>query len=182
MIDLHDLSDQTKKPKIKKDTVTLIDNYYTHPNTSPLIFRFESEPFTSSDSRLRRSSIKHASIEGKDLYIFDDFFRNIEGEEMQHFSKEASFSRNSYGSSEAIEKGEKPARSMNGKERWQFFSNPPAAILEVYKLFGLLGAKLNADITTLPWELCDQSSHGSSAVLVNKIEEASQESMELGKH
>ena len=182
MINLSGVSDQIEKPKIKKDTATLLDNYYTHPNTSPLIFQFESQPFISSDSRLQSSSIKRASIAGKDLYIFDDFFLPSESEEMQYFSKNASFSRNSYGSPEAIENGEKPAHSMNGKERWQFFSHPPVAITEVYKLFATLGAKLNADITTLPWELCDQSSHGSPAVIANKLEEASEESRELGKH
>jgi hypothetical protein len=71
---------------------------------------------------------------------------------------------------------------MNGKERWQFFSNPPTAIREVYKLFGTLAHQLNADVTTLPWELCDSSSHGSPAVIANKLEEASLESRELGKH
>ena len=182
MIQLNGVSDKTEKPKIKKITASLLDNVYTHPNTSPLIFQFESQLFTSSDSRLQSASIKRAVIGEKDLYVFDGFFLPSEREEMQHFSKSASFSRNSYGSPEAIENGEKPARSMNGKERWQFFSHPPAAITEVYKLFATLGAKLNSDITTLPWELCDQSSHGSPAVIANKLEEASEESRELGKH
>jgi len=34
----------------------------------------------------------------------------------------------------------------------------------------------------LPWELCDPSSQGSPAVIANKLEEASKESRELGKH
>lgn len=182
MINLNESSDKTEKPNIKKTTAPLLDNIYTHPNTSPLTFQFESQLFTSSDSRLQSASIKRAVIGEKDLYIFDDFFLPSEREEMQYFSKSASFSRDSYGSPEAIENGEKPARSMNGKERWQFFSHPPAAITEVYKLCATLGAKLHADITTLPWELCDQSSNGSPAVIANKLEEASVESRELGKH
>ncbi len=172
----------TEEPKIKKDVLTLLDAHYQQPNTSLLIFRFEPHPFSSTESRLRGSAIKHASIEGKDLYLIDRFFQDAEGKEMQTFSQTASFSRNSYGSPEAIARGEKPARSMNGKERWQFFSNPPAAIREVYKLFGLFAHSLNADITTLPWELCNPSAHGSPAVIANKLEEASFESMELGKH
>ncbi len=173
---------QGEKPKITKDMLSLLDDYYAHPNTSTLIFRFEPHLFDSMKSRLQSSSIKHASIAGKDLYLLDDFFSKTEGAEMQHFSKIATFSRNSYGSPEAIAKGEKPALSMNGKERWQFFAAPPAAITEVYKLLGFLGARLNADITTLPWELCDQFSHGSPAVIANRLEEASVESRELGKH
>lgn len=171
-----------EKPKVHKDNLVLLNDHYKNPNTSLLIFRFEPQPFIATQNRLQGSQIKYASIEGKDLYLIDQFFQEDEGKEMQTFSKTAPFSRNSYGSPEAIERGEKPARSMNGKERWQFFSQPPAAINELYKLFGLFAHKLNADITTLPWELCDPSAHGSPAVIANKLEEATRESMDLGKH
>jgi len=170
------------KPQVTKDVLTLIDDCYMHPNTSPLIFRFEPQNFSELDVRLKNASVKHGSIAGKDLYILDDFFVASEGEEMRNYSQNASFSRQSYGSPEAIAKGEKPAHTMNGKERWQFFSNPPAAMNAAYKFFSLLGEKLHADITTIPWELCDQSGHSSPAVIANKLEEASEESRELGKH
>ncbi|MCP5492007.1 MAG: hypothetical protein H7A40_03060 [Chlamydiales bacterium] len=182
MVNSNEVLSQNEKPKIKKSVAPLLDNYYTHPSTSPLTFQFESQLFVSSDLRLQSASIKQASIDEKHLYIIDDFFLPSEQEELRLFSKNASFSRNSYGSPEAIENGEKPAQSMNGKERWQFFSHPPSGITEVYKLFATLGAKINADITTLPWELCTQSSHGSPAVIANKLTEASEESRELGKH
>jgi len=71
---------------------------------------------------------------------------------------------------------------MNGKERWQLFNQSPPAIKEIYKLLGMLSDRMDAEITTLPWELCDPSSHGSPSVLGNLLEEASFESMELGKH
>jgi hypothetical protein len=171
-----------EKPKIKKNVLTLTDSYYNHPNTSLLIFHFEPHLYDSSQARLQQCSIKLASIDEKHLYIFDNFFLPSEGTEMQEYSKAATFSRNSYGSPEAIEQGEKPAQSMNGKERWQFFSNPPAPLNEFYKLLSTLSSELNADITTLPWELCNPSSHGSPAVIANRIEEASPASMELGKH
>jgi hypothetical protein len=132
--------------------------------------------------RLQNSSIKRASIAGKDLYIFDDFFLQSESEEMRYFSKNASFSRSIYGSREGMANGQKPAHSMNGKERWELFSHPPAAITEIYKLFATFGSKLNADITTIPWELCDQSSYGSPATIANKVEEFSEENRELSKH
>jgi hypothetical protein len=173
---------QDEKPKITKDMLSLLGDYYAHPNTSTLIFRFEPQLFSPSESRLQSSCIKRASIAGKDLYLVDGFFRQAEAIEMHHFSKNATFSRNSYGSPEAIEKGEKPALSMNGKERWQFFASPPRAITEVYKLLGTLSFRLNAEITTLPWELCDREAHGSPAVIANKLEEASAESREWGKH
>jgi hypothetical protein len=126
--------------------------------------------------------IKRGLIEGKEIYILDDFFEKNEEEQLRDFSKKATFSRNSYGSPEAIESGEKPARSMNGKERWQFFSSPPSVVKEVYQLFGLLAHLMDAEITTLPWELSDRTAHGSPAVIANFVEEASFESMELGKH
>ena len=168
-----------ESPKIKKSTAVLTDEYYNTPNTSLLTFQFEPHPFASSDLRMKNCSIKQASIDGKDIYILDGFFQENEGNEMRDFSKKVTFSRNSYGSPEAIDKGEKPARSMNGKERWQLFNQSPPAIKEIYKLFGCLSDRLDAEITTLPWELCDPSSHGSPSVLGNLLEEASFESMEL---
>lgn len=174
--------DDISSAKIIKSSAKLIDDQYAHPNTSTITFQFDTHSFPSSDDRLRNSLINHGLIEGKDLYVIDNFFTAPEGEEMRAFSRNATFSRNSYGSAEAIEKGEKPARSMNGKERWQFFAKPPSAVQAIYKLFSTLSEKLNAEITTLPWELCDQSSYGSPAVIANKLEEASEESRELGKH
>ena len=173
---------ELQKPIITKDTLSLLDDYYAHPSTSTLIFRFTPHPFVSTENRLSGSRIQRASIGGKDLYLVDGFFSSVEQEQMEIYSQRASFSRNSYGSPEAIQKGEKPALSMNGQERWRFFSSPPPAITEVYKLLSLLGEKLQADITTLPWELCDPSAHGSPAVIANKLEEASAVSQELGKH
>jgi len=169
--------------KIIKKSVPLLGDSYQSPNTSTLIFQFGSEYFSEVVTRLRNSKIQHLQIEGKDLYIIDDFFHDLESNEMRLFSETASFSRNSYGSTDAIERGEKPARSMNGKERWQFFAKPPNAIHEIYKLFSGLAEALSGEITTLPWELCEKnSSSGSPAVIANKLEEASRESQELGKH
>lgn len=174
--------DHIERAKIKKETATLLDDFYLHPSTSLLQFRFEPEGFPSTVARVRQSSVKRASIAGKDLYLFDDFFLQPEGEGLRHFSETTTFSRNSYGSPEAIQRGEKPAGSMNGKERWRFFSQPPAAIAEVFKLFAMLSDELDAEVMTLPWELCDETAHGSPAVIANKLEEASLESVGLGKH
>ncbi len=172
----------SESPKIKKSTAVLTNEHYNTPNTSLLTFQFEPYPFASADLRIRNCSIKQASIDGKDIYILDDLFQEQEGNEMRDFTKKATFSRNSYGSPEAIDKGEKPARSMNGKERWHLFNHSSQAIKEIYKILGVLSVRLDAEITTLPWELCDFSSHGSPSVLGNFLEEASFESMELGKH
>jgi len=171
-----------ESPQIRKDSAILLNDHYNSSRTSLLTFHFEPHPFASTLLRFQNCSIKHASIDGKDLYVFDDFFLSNEGKEVRDFSRTAPFSRNSYGSPEAIEKGEKPARSMNGKERWQFFSRPPPAINELYKLLALFAHQLNVDVSTLPWELCDQSLNGSPSVIANFLEEASHESMELGKH
>ncbi len=100
---------------------------------------------------------------------------------MRTYSRNATFSRSSYAHQESREKGEDPARSMNNKEKWEFFAKPPLPIKEVYKLLGLLAHRLNADISTLPWDLCDQNIC-ASAVATNRLEKASKESMEMGKH
>lgn len=169
-------------PKIKKKALALTDPHYQTSKTSLLVFDFEPICYTSSLKRLNRSQIQSTSIDGKEVYILDDFFTEEEGRLLRDFSAQATFSRNSYGSPEAIENGEKPARSMDGKERWQFFSHPPEPIFEIYKLFGTLADRLGAEITTLPWELCDPAGNGSPSVIGNFVEEASHESMELGKH
>jgi hypothetical protein len=167
---------------MRKTTTVLIDDLYKNPGTSLLTFCFEPHLSDRSDIRLKNCRSQHATVEGKDLYIFDDYFEAAEADDLRRFSKTTTFSRHSYGSPEAIQTGEKPARSMNGKERWQFFSNPPSAIKELYNVLSLLSHQLDAEITTLPWELCDASLHGSPAVIANMIEEATTESMDLGKH
>lgn len=165
----------------KKNTI-LLDEIYAHPNTSTLLFEFGSKSIAATEERLRSAAIQHGLIDGKDLYIIDGFFSAAEGKEMEDFSATASFSRYSYGSPQAIERGEKPALSMNGKERWQFFAKPQGATRQVYNLFSTLSHQLNAEITTLPWELCDGSAHGSPAVIANKLSIATSESEEAGKH
>lgn len=70
---------------------------------------------------------------------------------------------------------------MNNKEKWEFFAKSPQAIKEIYKLLGILSHRMNADISTLPWDLCDQNIC-ASAVATNKLQSASRESMEMGKH
>lgn len=176
------MSDAAEVPKIRKSATHLTNALYDTPQTSLLVFHFDPVASPSSDLRLQRSAIKHVSIEGKDVYIIDDFFTETEGEELRSYSKNATFSRNSYGSAEAIERGERPARSMNGKERWQFFSRPPQAMQEFFKLLSTLAHRMHAEIATLPWELCDSTSNGSPSVIGNRLEEASFESMELGTH
>ncbi|HSX26217.1 MAG TPA: hypothetical protein VLE89_04330 [Chlamydiales bacterium] len=100
---------------------------------------------------------------------------------MREFSRTASFSRNIFGSKQGIEKGEKPARAMNGKERWQFFAKPPPAIQEFFKLLSWFSFTLDAEVTTLPWDLCHGTT-SSPTIATNFLEEVSPESMELGKH
>ncbi len=185
MLDSKQLSDysesEAQKIRKEKDSVTLLNDRYNTPNTSLLLFHFEPHPYVSSDLRLKDCSIQHNSIEEKDLYIFDQFFLESESANLRTYSKNATFSRSSYACQESREKGEEPARSMNNKEKWEFFAKPPQPIKEVYKLLGMFANRINADISTLPWDLCDQSIC-ASAVATNKLERASKESMEMGKH
>ncbi len=175
-------SPDTELPKIKKSATVLTDDCYNTPQTSLLLFHFEPHPFTSSKMRMQNSQVKHASVDNKDIFLIDHFFSADEGMDNCNYCRKTTFSRNSYGSAEAIMQGEKPAKSMDGKERWQFFSRPPKGIHELYKLFSWLAFHLDADISTLPWELCDKSSHISSSVICNLLEKVTEESRELGKH
>ena len=170
-----------EKCSIRKDATFLLNDYYNTSKTSLLIFHFDPFFFLSSKERMHKSLIKQVDIDGKDLYVIDGFFSKSEAELMRGFSKRATFSIPSYGSQEAIEKGEKPARSMNSKERWSFFANPPSAMQEFYKLLANFAHEMDAEITTLPWDLCAQGTNTSS-VVGNLLEEVSYQSMELGKH
>ncbi|MES2200218.1 MAG: hypothetical protein V4489_08635 [Chlamydiota bacterium] len=166
---------------VRKSLAILVDDYYANDKTSLLTFHFEPAAFPSSLSRLQSCSIKHACIDDKDFYVLDQFFPEEEGEEIRDLFEKASYSRFSYGSLESIDNGEKPGRSMNNQERWSLFSRYPPAIGEVYKLFSTLADQMNADLTTLPWELCHGKASAPS-VITNYHEEITQESMLNGKH
>lgn len=165
----------------EKESIVLLNDRYNTPNTSLLLFHFEPHRYASSEIRLKETSIQRYSIEEKSIYIFDDFFLESESACMREHSKNASFSRFSYASQESREKGEDPARSMNNKEKWEFFAKPPQPIKEIYKLFQTLSELMNADISTLPWDICDENIC-ASAVATNRVERVSRESMEMGKH
>lgn len=177
----QDSESETSTVRKEKDSVTLLNERYNTPNTSLLLFHFEPSLYQSSEERLKECSIKQSTIEGKHLYIYDNFFLENESEAIRTYSRNASFSRSSYASDESREKGEEPARSMNNKEKWEFFAKPPQPVKEIYKLFGMIAQKINADISTLPWDICDQKIC-ASAVATNRIERVSRESMDMGKH
>lgn len=172
---------ETTEIRKEKDSVTLLNERYNTPNTSLLLFHFEPHQYISTDLRLKNCLVERTSIEGKDLYIFDDFFTENESTILRNYSRDATFSRSSYACQESREKGEEPARSMNNREKWEFFAKPPQPIKEIYKLFGTFANRINADISTLPWDLCDQSIC-ASAVATNRLERVSKESMDMGKH
>ncbi|OJU79984.1 MAG: hypothetical protein BGO10_01440 [Chlamydia sp. 32-24] len=183
------MADQTTKkalqtsetPKTRKDTAIVTSDRYKTPKTSPLIFHFEPASFASPDLRLQECVIEHTSIEGKDVYLFDDFFLDEEAQELRDFSTKSEFSRTIFAEHYSRTQGEEPARAMDNKEKWRFFANPPQSVKEIYKLLNFIAYRLDADVTTLPWELYDQDIC-APAVATNRIENLSHESMELGKH
>lgn len=183
------MADQTTKkalqtsetPKTRKDTAIVTSDRYKTPKTSPLIFHFEPASFASPDLRLQECVIEHTSIEGKDVYLFDDFFLDEEAQELRDFSTKSEFSRTIFAEHYSRTQGEEPARAMDNKEKWRFFANPQQSVKEIYKLLNFIAYRLDADVTTLPWELYDQDIC-APAVATNRIENLSHESMELGKH
>lgn len=165
-------------PSIRKDSTIVLQGCYKTPKTIPLIFHFEP---SAHASKLDSVLPQHVSVEGKDIYLFDDCFSEDEEKIMREYSQNAQFSRKIFASLQSQEKKEKPARSMDSREKWEFFSHPPQPVGEVYRFLGKLSEDLNAEITTLPWDFVDQTST-ASAVVMNLLEELSEESMESGKH
>lgn len=186
MPELKPLSNNFEQQRIKKNKTILTNDYYKSPLTSLLIFQFEPHKFESSQLRMKKCLAAHASVENKDLYLFDQFFEHAGKDELRNFFGNATYSRGSYGTAESMEKGEKPAYSMNTKERWNLFSSPPPAVQEIHKLLSFFAYQLDAEITTMPWELCHPTT-GSPAlnpsVIVNYHNEGiSKESMKYGMH
>lgn len=169
------------KVRIEKDSIRLMSDRYKSPSTSMLLFHFEPHPSALVEERLRRCTINRFDIEGKEIYIFDNFYSETENEQFREFTRNAKFSRSSYATPESREKGEEAARSMNNMEKWELCKNPPHAIKEFYKLLGMLAYHLDVDISTLPWDLCDQNAC-ASAVATNRLERSSKENMEKGIH
>lgn len=171
-------------PRLRKEigSIILLNERYNTPKTSLALFHFEpNDSQISISDRLEKCSLHEKKIDGKELYIFDSFFSDAEIENIRLYSRSSSFSRMSYASHESREQGEEPARSMNNQEKWLFFSNPPEIVKNLFAFFGFLGEKINADISLLPWDLADENIT-SSAVATNRLESASKESMQLGKH
>ena len=79
------------------------------------------------------------------------------------------------------EKNEEPSFSMNGKDKWKFFSLPPSPIQELYRLFALIAHDLHVDVTTHPWSLSSETCN-APAFVVNYHREISKESAKIGKH
>lgn len=165
-----------------KEKTTLLDDLYDTAKTSLVVFRFPASSHPSTQERIQRSKIELTTIDGQDLYVVDDFFTKEEGSLMRSFVQSSTFSKSSYGSSSAVEKGERPAKSMDSKERWRFFSKPEAPIQEILFFLEKLAQETHSEITTLPWELCDEKGNGAPAVIANFLEEVSLENQMLGKH
>ena len=77
------------------------------------------------------------SIEGKDVYILDNFFLEDEAEGMLEFSKKGQFCKKIFADQKSEEKGEEPDRAMDNKEKWRFFANPLLKVPEFDKYYAI---------------------------------------------
>lgn len=168
-------------PKIHKASSVLLDDCFKNPKTILLNFHFEPHLFPSIAARLKTCTIQSGAVEDKSYYIIDNFFSATEAKTLQDFSQTAPFSLKIFASDESKAQGERPARAMNSQERWQFFSHPPEAVCSLFRLFNLFASQMDAEISTLPWDLCSENS-SSPCFATNFLEEMSTESMEFGKH
>lgn len=165
-----------------KKKARLFNPIYDNQQTSLLCFVFEPDIAPAILHRFNQTQITYSAVGNKDVYLFDGFFSEQEAQSMRLYSSQASFSRYSYGSPEAIQEGELPARAMDPKERWLFFSQPPEPVKQLYLLLRSWAQALDVEITMLPWELCDGRGTSSPALLSNRVEKVSSRSMFLGKH
>lgn len=166
---------------IKKEKFKNCKIAYQNPKTSLLYFSFEPHDHKEIEKDLQSSSIQGILLENKAIYVIEDFYQLEEAYELQKFSSSTTFSRYSYGSIEGIHEGEKPAKSMDGKERWLFFSHPPKPIKKIYRLLSYLSYQLDCELITMPWELFDGEA-ASPAIIANFVETVSLESMVKGCH
>jgi hypothetical protein len=156
---------------IRKVSLELVDSDYDPALCSLISYQFTPHPYPLS--RLTNCTVFDDKIDGKELFIIDNYFHKEERDEVRDFSQKATFSR-------AIPSY--PAQTMNHQERLLLFSLPPAPLLQVYKLLSGLGHAMDATISTLPWELAGGEGDVSSSVAANYLCRASRESMELGIH
>jgi hypothetical protein len=166
---------------IKKEKFKSCKIEYQNPKTSLLYFSFDPINNQDIEKNLQESFLQRVLISDKVIYSIDDFYLSEDAVSLQKFSENATFSRNSYGSIEGIQDGEKPAKSMDGKERWLFFSNPPKPIEKVYQFLSYLSHHLKCEVMTMPWELFD-GQVASPATIANFVDEVSVESMKKGRH
>ena len=168
--------------KLKKDRTILVSDYYNTPQTSTLIFHFEPHRFASSDEKMKQCSVTHACIEDKELYVFDHYFDEEQQESTRAFLEKLTYSRTTYSSLDSKQRGEKAAYSMNTKERWSLFTNPPPMIHEVHKLLSFLSSHLDVEISIAPWELSHQENSVTPSVIVNYYTEIASETMLISRH
>lgn len=161
---------------MRKARLPLTTDYYKHPKTMPFVFHFETP-----SSQKRPYTLKAASLEGKKLYIIDDFFSAEEAQAMRLYSQSVRFNKPIFASAESQKMGEIPARAMDGQEKWAFFTEPPSPIRGFYQFLSNLALHLEAEITTFPWDLCHETL-SASAVATNYLERASLHNQEMGKH
>ncbi|WP_068470238.1 hypothetical protein [Candidatus Protochlamydia phocaeensis] len=166
---------------LRPDQAVLANELFNNANTNMLIFHFQPHPFPAIKEKLQESSVQHAAIEERDIYILDDFFAYQTSQDLRTFTEQAEFSKRTFASYTSREGGEEPARAMDKRERWNFFTNPPQAIQEVYQLLGLFAYSIGADIATQPWNICYEDAC-LSAVATNRLESVSSDTMTKGKH
>jgi hypothetical protein len=171
-------------PRLIKQTSVLISDLFKHPQTKLLSYHFEPVLFQSPKLRLEDCTIQHTflSTKKKAIYLFDQFFLPEEINDLRQFSLQSSFSKKVMESYEEESNASlQYASAMDNRERWAFFSNPPQAVLEVFKFLSLLSHELNAEVSTLPWELCYKTS-SFTAVSTNFVRDISPKHREAGKH
>ena len=164
-----------------KSSTYLVSDGYNHPGTNLMTLQFAPRLWPQTIQSLQAARIEPRRVAGKDLYLIDGLFDADQSQEMRLFSRSAEFSKHIFATHETEALGEKPARAMDNKAKWRLLAGPLSAMQALYRLFGSIAAALDAQVSTLPWDLCEERVC-AAAIATNFVEEVSLKTMALGIH
>jgi len=168
-------------PLFHTGKAVLTESSYDAHESILTTFHFKPGLFESTERRLKEAHKLHLIIEGKDLYVLDNFFSEEEEKMMRQISQSLDLEVPVFGATKSLGKVQSKVRCMNNRERWKLFSNPPEPFQELYRLFGFFSEKFHAEVSTQPWVLSSESS-SLPAFVVNYHEELSHEDERGYKH
>lgn len=131
---------------------SLSDSYLDLPAKGlSLSHVFHTYPYSTVQQRLSSAQMDLRYLGDKLLLQIDHFFNQSEGDELRKIFSSVSYPKRFGTDKQQQMFGEKPAKCLGEENLKYMLSNPPAAADIVHKLFAYMGAVLNVDVSTHPW-------------------------------